>query len=144
MARYQVLGAFAVFGIAQIAAAQLSLGPSPAPKTQLSLEPSPTPNENVKRLRWLDRFDVVADFRDHVGRKRDTRFVAIYGFATIVPGTDEARHSKLIRQRGVRYIEGTSDTPASPEEQRLNDKAEVYAERYNALLLEYLSNHPGT
>lgn len=132
MTRYQVIGAFAVFAIAQIAAAELSL------------EPSPTPNENVKRLRWLDRADVVADFRHHVREKHDIRFVAIYGFATIVPGTDEAGDSKLIRQRGVRYIEGTSDTPASPEEQRLNDKAEEYAERYNAMLLKYLTQHPGT
>ena len=130
MTRNNILCACAIVGIAQIVAAQLSL------------EPSPTPNENVKRLRWLDRADVVADFRHHVRRKRDTRFVAIYGFATIVPGTDEARQSKLIRQRGVRYIEGTSDTPASPEEQRLNDKAEAYAERYNAMLLKYLSSHP--
>ena len=131
MTRNHILSAFAILGVAHIAAAQLSL------------EPSPTPNENVKRLLWLDRADVASDFRHHVRQKRDTRFVAIYGFATIVPGTDEA-HSRLIRQRGVRYIEGTSDTPASPEEQRLNDKAEAYAERYNAMLLKYLSSHPST
>ena len=131
MTSRHILSAFAILGVAQIAAAQLSL------------EPSPTPNENVKRLRWLDRADVVSDFRHHVRWKRDTRFVAIYGFATIVPGTDEG-YSRLIRQRGVRYIEGTSDTLASPEEQRLNDKAEAYAERYNAMLLKYLSSHPST
>jgi hypothetical protein len=122
----------AVFAIAQVATAQLSL------------EPSPTPNENVKRLRWLDRADAVADFRRHVRRRRDTRFIAIYGFATIVPGTDEARHSKLIHRHGVRYIEGTSDTPSSTEEVRLNDKAEAYAEQYNAMLLKYLTDHRNT
>jgi len=121
----------AVFAIAQIATAQLSL------------EPSPTPNENVKRLRWLNTANVAADFQRQVLRKHDTRFVAIYGFAAIVPGTDDARHSNLVRQRGVRYIEGTSDTPANLEEQRLNDKAEVYAERYNIMLFKYLSDHKG-
>ena len=59
-----------------------------------------------------------------------------------MPGTNDTHHSKLIHRLGLRYIEGTSDTPSSPEEQRLNDKAEAYAERYNAMLLKYLTDHP--
>jgi len=133
MTRYRVVAVLAVLGMARLAVAQLSL------------EPSPTPNQNVKQLRWLDTADAAADFQRQVLQKHDTRFIAMYGFATIVPGTDEARHSNLIRHRGVRYIEGTSDTPASLEEVRLNDKAEIYAERYNIMLLKYLSErHPNT
>ena len=105
---------------------------------QLSVLPSPTPDQNVTLLRWLDSADVNADFQRHVTREHDTRFIALYGFATIVPGTDDRRDSQLIGRHGLRYIKGTSDAITSPEHGRLVDKAEQYAERYNSMLLRYL------
>ncbi|MBA3572952.1 MAG: hypothetical protein H0W34_13485 [Pyrinomonadaceae bacterium] len=82
-----------VFLVALLTASSLASG-------QLSLEPSPTPDENVKLLRWLDRADVKADFRRLVSREHDTRFIAVYGFTTIIPGTDDQRDSALIRRHG--------------------------------------------
>jgi hypothetical protein len=111
---------------------------------QLSVTPSPTPDRNVQRPRWLDQADVVADFTCHVRHSHDTRFIAVYGFTTIVPGTDEVDHARLIRQHGIRYIGGTSDAITSPEHERLNNKAQAYAERYNAMLLAYLQTHKKT
>jgi hypothetical protein len=105
---------------------------------QLSLEPSSTPDQNVRLLRWLDSADVNAEFQRHVVRQHDTRFIATYGYATNIPGADDKRDAALIRRHGLRYIKGTSDAITSPEHERLVDKAEAYAERYNSMLLHYL------
>jgi len=96
----------------------------------------------VKPLLWLRRADAKADFRRHVIQQHDSRFIGVYGYAATIPGVDAASRARLMRQRRVRYIEGTSDAITSPEYGRLVDKAYDYAKRYNMLLLRYLRDHP--
>ena len=96
----------------------------------------------IKQLLWLERADVTADFHRHVLAKHDTRFIAVYGYATDIPGVAPERQHRLVRLGRVRYIEGTSDNITSPEYGRLVKKAESYARRYNEMLLQYLRDHP--
>jgi hypothetical protein len=96
----------------------------------------------IKQLVWLDRADVKADFRHHVVEQHGTRFIAVYGYATDIPGVPEHLQHPLVEQHRVRYIEGTSDNITSPEYDRLVGKAERYARRYNEMLVDYLRGHP--
>jgi hypothetical protein len=99
-------------------------------------------DSRIKLFLWLDRAEVKADFRHHVLERHDMRFVGVYGYGAYVPGVNSAMEARLVRQDRVRYIEGTSDNITSPEYGRLVEKAERYAERYNAMLLHYLRGHP--
>ena len=106
-----------------------------------SAQTTPSPDliaQQIRHLRWLDTADVRADFQRHVVREHDIRFIAVYGFTTMLPGTDDRRDAPLIRQHGYRYIEGTSDAILSPEHHRLIDRAKEYARQYNSMLLSYL------
>lgn len=92
----------------------------------------------VQRLRWLERADPARDLAAAWARG-DRRFVAVYDFSATVPGVPTG----VVRPRdrgAVRFLEGTSDMPASAEEERLNALARDYAARYNRLLLARL--HP--
>ena len=104
----------------------------------------PHTSAEAEQLRWLDRADAAADFREHVERQRDTRFVAVYGFST--PGAfgldDSPEVRQFIKRHGERMIQGTTDIITSSEHLRLRTKAHEYVKQYNAFLLRYLREHP--
>ena len=106
----------------------------------------PYTSAEAERLRWLDQTDVQADFRDHVERQHDTRFVSVYALSFAgefgIPDTPETQ--ELTRKHGSWYIPGTTDVISSSEHLRLRRKASEYAHEYNSLLLRYLRDHPNT
>ena len=106
--------------------------------------PIPKTSAASAELQWLDRADVAADFREHVERQHDTRFVSVYGFSTpSVFGLDDTPEVRQFVQRhGERAIKGTSDIITSSEHRRLIHAAHIYVRQYNALLLRYLRDHP--
>ena len=109
--------------------------------TAVSAQTTPSSDfiaQQVRLLRWLDTADVHADVQRHVIGEHDTRFVAVYGFVLVLPGTDDRRDAALIREHSYRAIEGTSDYILSSEHRRLIDKARDYARQYNSMLLSYL------
>jgi hypothetical protein len=63
--------------------------------------------------------------------RNDHRLVGVYGYATEVPGATPMDEERL----GVRFIEGTSDMPASAAESEFNTRARQYAARYNTVIL---------
>ena len=104
----------------------------------------PKTSPEATQLQWLDHADPAADFREHVERRHDRRFVAVYGFSTpSVFGLDDSPEVRQLVQRyGERTIQGTSDIITSSEHRRLRSKAHEYAKQYNAFLLRYLREHP--
>jgi hypothetical protein len=106
----------------------------------------PKTSPEADQLRWLDQADVSADFRDHVERHHDTRFISVYGFSFLgefgIPETPETK--ELTQKHGSRHVYGTTDVFSSAEHQRLVRKASEYARQYNTLLLAYLRDHPDT
>jgi hypothetical protein len=104
----------------------------------------PPTDSAANTLRWLDRADVHADFRRHVIKQHDTRFVGVYGLSVSIPGVDAATELRVLKNRRFRVIEGTSDVVTSEEYDRLLDKAYDYAKRYNSLLLGYLRERKKT
>ena len=106
--------------------------------------PIPHTSAEAEQLRWLEHADAAADFREHVERQRDTRFVAVYGFSTpSVFGLDDSPEVRqLIQRHGERTIQGTTDIITSSEHLRLRSKAHEYVKEYNAFLLRYLREHP--
>jgi hypothetical protein len=106
----------------------------------------PKTSPEAEQLRWLDTADARADFRDHVERQHDARFISIYGLSFVsefgiaeTPETQELTH-----KHGSRHIYGTTDIITSTEHERLLRKASEYAQQYNLLLLQYLREHPDT
>jgi hypothetical protein len=92
-------------------------------------------------LRWVEKADVIADFRQHVERDHDSRFLSVFGlsFATEFPGVgDTPEMQQLVQQHGSRRISGTTDALSCMEQQRLLDEVFHYASRYNSMLLGYL------
>jgi|tagenome__1003787_1003787.scaffolds.fasta_scaffold20041637_2 hypothetical protein len=106
----------------------------------------PATSPDAEQLRWLDRADVQADFRDHVERQHDTRFISVYALSFANEfGLEQTRETEeLTRKHGSRHIKGTTDVITSRESQRLLRKASEYAHTYNALLVSYLRDHPDT
>jgi hypothetical protein len=106
----------------------------------------PATSPDADALRWLDQADVSADFRDHVERQHDTRFISVYALSFTgefgVPETPKTQ--ELTRKHASRHIAGTTDVITSLEQQRLLRKASEYAHTYNTLLLDYLRDHPDT
>jgi hypothetical protein len=106
----------------------------------------PKTSPDAEQLRWLDQADVQADFRDHVERQHDTRFISVYAlsFANEFGLEQTPETEEFTRKHGSRHIQGTSDVITSLEFQRLLRKASEYARTYNTLLLAYLRDHPNT
>jgi hypothetical protein len=106
----------------------------------------PYTSAEAEQLRWLDQADVQADFRDHIERLYDTRFVSVYAFSFAgefgIEDTPEAR--ALTSKHGSRHIDGTTDLVTSSEHERLLGKAREYAHQYNSIMLSYLRDHPST
>jgi hypothetical protein len=90
----------------------------------------------------LDKLRRIADANPAMDAQRaiavkDLRFVEVMGYTYDAPGVDAA-HRPLIKKYGFRVIDGTSDCPATDEEEQLNQRAWNYAEAYNKLLVQHL------
>lgn len=93
------------------------------------------------KLRWVDHANLQEDFRQHVVREHDMRFLSVFGlsFATEFPGLqDTPEIQRLIQEHGSRRIEGTTDIIVCIEQHQLLDQVFRYAMRYNSMLLGYL------
>jgi hypothetical protein len=66
----------------------------------------------------------------------------VMGFALEVPGVPDYYES-YSAAHGVKVIAGTSDSPADSADLAWQEFAEDYARRYNALLLQHLSEGAG-
>jgi len=93
------------------------------------------------QLRWVKRAKVQEDFRQHVEREHDMRFLSIFGlsFASEFPGLqDTPEIQRLLHEHGSRRIEGTTDVISCIEQQQFLEQVFHYAMRYNSMLLGYL------
>ena len=93
------------------------------------------------KLRWVEHANLQEDFRQHVEREHDMRFLSVFGlsFATEFPGLqDTPEMQRLIQEHGSRRIEGTTDIISCVEQQQFLEQVFHYAMRYNSILLGYL------
>ena len=79
----------------------------------------------------------VKDASDSVAKK-DFSFRAIYGFAVDCPGVNDTDAWNLLAKYGYRGISGTSDSPKDQANKQFQDKAQLYAETYNKIILTVL------
>ena len=86
----------------------------------------------VDEMAWLYKADPVKDM-DAAFRKGDYRFVGLYRFTTYVPGLHEDCGER-VKNKDVRFIEGTSDAILGNEHAKLISIAEAYAKQYNMAL----------
>jgi hypothetical protein len=92
--------------------------------------------DEMSELRKLAVADPVKDF-EAAKAKNDIHFVGVLGITIIVPGVD--KRSALYRRMETRIVKGTGDVPTSDEQIPLTRKVLIYAERYNKLVLQFLS-----
>lgn len=64
----------------------------------------------------------------------DLRFIGVYGFSVDVPGMDE--HKNVVKDHGLRMIDGTSDAPCDAQHSQLVREVTNYARSYNLELFE--------
>lgn len=100
---------------------------------------SPSKNDTLANLRKLASSDPGKDFAA-ARANRDFRLLAMMGYAMTVPGVPDykQKYSELV---GVKLIRGTTDAITSSEQRRLQDAVQNYAEKYNKLVVNYLSTH---
>jgi hypothetical protein len=101
----------------------------------------PETSPESERLRWVQHADVVEDFRRHVEREHDTRFLTRYGlsFTSEFFGlTETPEIQQLIQKNGSRRLEAGDDIVTSSEQMQLQSLIGVYGTRYNSMLLGYL------
>ena len=101
----------------------------------------PTTCAEADKLRWVEHANLQEDFRQHVEREHDMRFLSVFGlsFATEFPGLqDTPDMQRLVQEHGSRRIEGTTDIISCIEQHQLLDQIFQYAMRYNSMLLGYL------
>jgi hypothetical protein len=94
-----------------------------------------------EKLRWIQHADVVADFRQHVEREHDTRFLSRYGlsFASEFFGlTETPEIQQLIQKHGSRRLQAGDDIITSAEQMQLQGQIGEYGTRYNSMLIGYL------
>lgn len=96
--------------------------------------------DNIALLKWVDAAD--ADKVLHADIQKATyHFYVVCGLACSPEPLDEVNTLQCFPIAHYLWLKGTTDTPASPEEDRLLDKAESFAWHYNMALAEYLSKH---
>jgi hypothetical protein len=98
------------------------------------------------QLHWIEHANVQEDFRQHVEREHDRRFLSIYGlsFASEFPGLqDTPEIQRLLHEHGSRRIDGTTDVISCVEQRQLLERIFHYAMRYNSTLLGYLEAQNG-
>jgi hypothetical protein len=95
----------------------------------------------AEKLRWVEHANVQEDFRQHVEREHDMRFLSVFGlsFASEFPGLQETPEiQRLLQEYGSRRIEGTTDVVSCIEQNQFLEQVFHYAMRYNSMLLGYL------
>jgi hypothetical protein len=83
--------------------------------------------------------DPVSDFAT-AKAKGDVAFLGMKGYAITVPGVPDY-DEKYAKFAGVKVIRGTTDAIKTDGQRRIQDAVQNYAERYNHLVLDYLSTH---
>ena len=91
----------------------------------------PYTSAEAERLQWLDQTDVQADFRDHVERQHDTRFVSVYALSfagefgisvhrkrkgsleSTAPGTSQGPLKLLVALSICAFVEKHPNTPTN-------------------------------
>jgi len=93
-------------------------------------------------ISFTDSSDYQADFLEAV-QAGDLRFVAVMGYATEVLGVPDYQ-DRYKATNGHKIVEGTGDD-FSYEDSVVFERdvfAREYARGYNALLLQYIADHP--
>ena len=72
---------------------------------------------------------------------QDYRFLAMWGYALMVPGVDQDVDS-IKNTYGIKIIEDTTDAPENPEHARLIQNAHEYATQYNRTMLDRIKMSP--
>lgn len=85
-------------------------------------------------LKWVEKANPTLDAKAAL-KNGDTRLMAIYGFALIIPGVDFNNYARYEKEYGYNPIEGTGDDLSGEEHARLNELATNYALEYNAIIL---------
>ena len=101
----------------------------------------PETSPESEKLRWVQHADVIADFRQHVEREHDTRFLSRYGlsFASEFFGlTETPEIQQLIQKHGSRRLQAGDDIITSAEQMQLQGQIGEYGTRYNSMLVGYL------
>jgi hypothetical protein len=101
----------------------------------------PETSPESEKLRWVQHADVIADFRQHVEREHDTRFLSRYGlsFASEFFGlTETPEIQQLIQKHGSRRLQAGDDIITSAEQMQLQGEIGEYGTRYNSMLVGYL------
>jgi hypothetical protein len=104
----------------------------------------PATCSEAEKLRWIEHANVQEDFRQHVERDHDMRFVAVFGlsFSTEFPGLEDTPEmQQLVQQSGARHLEGMTDVISCEEQQYLSERVFRYAMRYNSMILGYREWH---
>ena len=89
------------------------------------------------KLRWVEHTNLQEDFRQHVEREHDIRFLTVFGlsFSTEFPGLEETPEmQRLVQEHGSRRIEGTTDVIKCIAQHQLLDQVFQYAMRYSMIL----------
>ncbi len=95
------------------------------------------PNELVR----LETADAIKDMQNAVAHN-DYKFLAVDGYASMVPGVTEEEYRNILETDEARSIEGTSDCIESDEQLRLQPIAMEYAKNYNVALHGWFDKHP--
>lgn len=133
--RKTIISAFLVIGL--IAIAFLIIDKNTGTRSLPDRPVSSLPHELTRMDSANADSDLVAAIK-----KKDFRFVGIYGYSIAIPGVDERIADYCVEHRGwLEMIEGTSDAITSKEQERLQLLAERYASQYNARLFEYMKTN---
>jgi hypothetical protein len=92
------------------------------------------------KLRWVEHANLQEDFRQHVEREHDMRFLSVFelSFSSEFPGLqDTPEMQRLVQEHGSRRIEGTTDIISCIQQHQLLDQVFQYAMRYNSMILGY-------
>ena len=100
----------------------------------------PNTCEEAEKLRWVEHATCQEDFRQHVEREQDMRFLSVVGlsFSTEFPGLqDTPEMQRLVQEHGSRRIEGTTDVISCTDQRQLLDQIFQYVKCYNSMILGY-------
>ena len=94
----------------------------------------------AEELRWIERANVQEDFRQHVVRDHDMRFLSVFGlgFSTEFPGLEDTPEMQgLVHEHGSRRLDCCNDLPRCAQQVQLQDRIFQYAMHYNSMILGY-------
>ena len=103
-------------------------------------ETSSTRPDNVALLKWVDTADAGKVLQADI-KKEHYHFYVVCGLACAPEPMQKVDTLQCFPDARYLWLKGTTDTPASPEESRLLNKAQDFAWHYNMALAEYLSRH---